>query len=371
MSAAFAERSTDAFLRVDGASKVFGSVTVLDCLDLIVSRGEFVSLLGPSGCGKTTLLRMIAGLLGADGGAIYVDGRDLTRVPAHRRNISVVFQNYALFPHMTVADNVAFGLKARRAASKDIEETVAKSLAMVHMSEYAPRSVLGLSGGQQQRVAVARALAVRPTLLLLDEPFSALDRKLREQMQIELRQLLRTLGITAVFVTHDQDEALIMSDRIAVMNKGLIEQFDTPSEIYNSPKTPFVLDFVGTSMRIHGKIQQSQGSVAEIATAVGVVRAPTDMRQGTDVLVAIRPEKVRPTGGAAAQTNDVKLRVVDTIFVGSKYLVHFEATGEDNLVAEINPGSIEIRPNGETMDLSWPVEDTLVFPLQPAELVPR
>ena len=192
------------FLDVSGAEKAFGSATVLGGVNLGVAQGEFVSLLGPSGCGKTTLLRIVAGLLGLDRGTVKLDGQDITTLPPHRRDVGVVFQNYALFPHLTVAENVAFGLKARRRSADDTREAVKKFLELVHLSDFANRSVRALSGGQQQRVAVARALAVRPKLLLLDEPFSALDRKLRETMQIDLRRLLRELGTTSVFVTHDQ-----------------------------------------------------------------------------------------------------------------------------------------------------------------------
>ncbi|MBV8187131.1 MAG: ABC transporter ATP-binding protein, partial [Alphaproteobacteria bacterium] len=262
-----------AFLDVTGAEKSFGAATVLGGVDLGVAGGEFVSLLGPSGCGKTTLLRIVAGLLAADRGRVRLDGEDITGRPPHRRDVGVVFQNYALFPHLTVAENVAFGLKARRRPAGEIGATVKRFLDLVHLADFADRSVRALSGGQQQRVAVARALAVRPKLLLLDEPFSALDRKLRETMQIELRRLLRELGTTSVFVTHDQDEALIMSDRIAVMNRGAIEQFDTPEAIYRRPQTAFVLEFVGLSVRLSGKVVAATAGKIEVDTALGRLRA--------------------------------------------------------------------------------------------------
>jgi putative spermidine/putrescine transport system ATP-binding protein len=216
--------SPEAFLDIRGAAKAFGGTMVLDGVDLAVARGEFISLLGPSGCGKTTLLRIVAGLLAADTGTTVLDGDDISRKPPHHRDVGVVFQSYALFPHLTVAENVAFGLQARGAPKDEIAATVSRYLGLAHMTAFADRSVRALSGGQQQRVAVARALAVKPKLMLLDEPFSALDRKLRETMQIELKRLLREVGTTAIFVTHDQDEALTMSDRIAVMNRGRIEQ---------------------------------------------------------------------------------------------------------------------------------------------------
>src|SRR5262249_39371706 len=242
------------YLQLAGLGKSFKQTIVLADLALEVDKGEFVSLLGPSGCGKTTLLRLVAGLLRADRGRVVLDGRDITALPAHRRKVGVVFQNYALFPHLTVAENVAFGPRMQRAPRSEVAASVERFLSMVRLAEYADRSVSSLSGGQQQRVAVARALATRPSLLLLDEPFSALDRKLREEMEIELRHLLRELGITAIFVTHDQDEALVMSDRIAVMSGGRIEQFADPATIYARPATPFALDFIGLATRLHGRV---------------------------------------------------------------------------------------------------------------------
>src|SRR6056297_2947844 len=239
-------------------------------LDVVgVGGGELVSLLGPSGCGKTTLLRIVAGLITADTGDVLLDGRAITSVPVHRRNISVVFQSYALFPHLTVAENVAFGLRARGTAKGDTQGPVREALALVRMSDFADRPVAALSGGQQQRVAVARALIVNPMLLLLDEPFSALDRKLRETMQVELKALLRDRSMTAIFVTHDQDEAMGVSDRIAVMNAGRIEQFAAPSELYARPASAFVMDFVGLSTKLAGRVTGRDGSTLTIETAHG------------------------------------------------------------------------------------------------------
>src|SRR6516162_3442522 len=261
------------FLTIAGAAKSFAGARVLDGIDLTVKRGEFVSLLGPSGCGKTTLLRIVAGLLHPDAGTVRLDGEDITARPPHRRDVGVVFQNYALFPHLSVAENVAFGLEARRAPRERMRATVERFLDLVHMRDFADRSVRALSGGQQQRVAVARALAVGPKLLLLDEPFSALDRKLRETMQIELKRLLRELGTTSVFVTHDQDEALTMSDRIAVMNRGAIEQLDTPEAIYRRPATAFALEFVGLSSQLAGKVVGTQPGLVTVETAFGPLLA--------------------------------------------------------------------------------------------------
>ncbi|HEV8311236.1 MAG TPA: ABC transporter ATP-binding protein [Methylomirabilota bacterium] len=351
-----------AYLDVAGVHKRFRETIVLVGLDLQVRAGEFVSLLGPSGCGKTTLLRVIAGLLPAERGLIRLDGVDLTRLPAHRRNIGVVFQNYALFPHLTVAENVAFGLRARGRPAPEIVETVARALALVRLSEYGARSIFALSGGQQQRIAVARALAVKPKLLLLDEPLSALDRKLRETMQMELRHLLRDLGITAIFVTHDQDEALVMSDRIAVMNAGRIEQFDAPAAIYTRPATPFVLDFVGMSTRLHGTVSQADGGEILVDTAVGRVRARARLAPGTRVLVAVRPEELRLGPPQGNRDNAVELRVRDPVFLGSKLILHFQAPEGDRAVAELPPAAGNGLAPGDRVTVSWDVAVTMVYP---------
>jgi putative spermidine/putrescine transport system ATP-binding protein len=234
-----------AHVAVTGLSKRFGASTVLDSIDLAVAPGALVTLLGPSGCGKTTLLRLIAGLATPDQGKVSIAGVDVTRTPPHKRNVGVVFQNYALFPHLSVAGNVGFGLKGRGLPRDAIAAKVARALDLVQMGPFRDRPVTALSGGQQQRVALARALAVEPNVLLFDEALSALDRNLRETMQVELRRLLKNLGVTAVFVTHDQDEALTMSDRIAVMNAGRIEQYADPQFVYARPVTLFTMRFVG------------------------------------------------------------------------------------------------------------------------------
>ena len=351
--------TSDSFLDVAGAEKSFGGVTVLGGVDLKVAAGEFISLLGPSGCGKTTLLRIVAGLLAADRGTIRLDGEEIGSRPPHRRDVGVVFQNYALFPHLTVAENIAFGLKARKHPTAEIAPTVRRFLSLVHLTDFADRSVRALSGGQQQRVAVARALAVQPKLLLLDEPFSALDRKLRENMQIELRRLLRELGITAVFVTHDQDEALTMSDRIAVMNKGAIEQLAVPAAIYRTPATAFVLEFVGLSSRLAGTVVGQDYDQVIVDTAFGPLRAPGSFVVGASVMLAVRPERITVNG-----PGDYALvaRLRDAVFQGSKVQLHFEARDGDHLMVETADLSDGLPAPGTEMRLGWAVADTLIYP---------
>lgn len=350
------------YLAVSNVTKRFGAATVLDTLSLSVGRAEFVSLLGPSGCGKTTLLRLIAGLLAPDQGAIEVGGRDLTRVAAHKRNIGVVFQNYALFPHLTVAENIAYGLRAKGVPKAEQAKKVNDALGLVRMEAFADRAVTALSGGQQQRIAVARAVVVEPSLLLLDEPFSALDRKLRETMQIELRHILRNLGITSIFVTHDQDEALVMSDRIAVMNEGRIEHLGTPSEVYARPKSLYTMEFVGQSSRIAGVVKGTHEGLVEIDTPFGMVRAPGHFLTGSKVIVGVRPEAIAAGEGPAGEYNTVRGTVAEVIYFGSRTLLHFQ-TGQDGdrLHVELNRLPDNVEP-GSAMTLRWRLDDSRVFP---------
>lgn len=352
------------YLDVKGITKSYRDNTVLDGLDFSVARGELVSLLGPSGCGKTTLLRMIAGLVTADHGTIRLAERDVTGLPAHKRNVSVVFQNYALFPHLNVSENVGFGLAARGVSKAEQRTPVEEALALVRMEQFADRPISALSGGQQQRVAVARALVVAPDLLLLDEPFSALDRKLRETMQVELKALLRSRGITAVFVTHDQEEALAVSDRIAVMNRGRIEQYGGPMELYSRPATSFVLDFVGMSTRIAGTVKKVEGRSLLISTAYGEVTAPGNFIQGAKVLLGVRPEHLDPVPGAAG-SNSITVALSDVMCLGAKTIVHATASGADRIICEQSGAAQQGLPStGELVTLSWNVEQTLVYPAE-------
>ncbi|OSP54604.1 spermidine/putrescine ABC transporter ATP-binding protein [Pseudoruegeria sp. SK021] len=346
------------YLDVSGVGKAFRGVRVMDAMNFRMAKGELVSLLGPSGCGKTTLLRIIAGLMAADEGAVVLGGRNITTLPAHKRNISVVFQNYALFPHLTVAENVAFGLRARGTAKGDTAKPVAEALALVRMTEFADRPIAALSGGQQQRVAVARALVVDPDLLLLDEPFSALDRKLRETMQVELKAMLRDRGITAIFVTHDQEEALGVSDRIAVMNAGRIEQFADPSTLYARPNSPFVMDFVGLSTRLHGTVTSHDAGMITVKTAIGDLHARANFPVGTAVLLGVRPELVAPDPDP--QMNSVTVPLRDVMVLGSKTVLHGVANDADRVLCEL-PGIRSGFSHGQTATLGWSIEDTLVY----------
>ncbi|GGF80943.1 ABC transporter ATP-binding protein [Azorhizobium oxalatiphilum] len=346
-------------LVVRQASKRYGATTVLDRVDLSIRRGELVTLLGPSGCGKTTLLRLIAGLALPDTGSVSIAGRDVTRVPPHKRNVGVVFQNYALFPHLSVAGNVAFGLNVRRRPKAEVRAAVEKALALVHLGHLAERPISALSGGQQQRVALARALAVEPDVLLFDEALSALDRKLREEMQGEMRRMLRDIDATAIFVTHDQDEALTMSDRVAVMNGGRIEQLAEPRLIYERPASLFTLNFVGLSTRIPGTVVSEDNGTVEVDTPVGRLVATGGFIPGSRVIVATRPEHLRPATGD--EGNAVNGRVRSIVFQGSRSLVEVGAGGE-TLLAEL-PGqeAAHLAPDAE-IRLGWPVRETFAFP---------
>ena len=343
-------------LVIRGLSKRFGQTRVLSDIALGMPKGELLTLLGPSGCGKTTLLRQIAGLAQPDTGSIVLDGRDITHLPPHRRSVGVVFQNYALFPHLNVAGNVAFGLKLQKKSRAEVEAAVKRTLALVHLDHLADRPIRALSGGQQQRVALARALAVEPSVLLFDEALSALDRKLREAMQGELRRLLREIGATAIFVTHDQEEALTMSDRVAVMHQGRIEQLADPKTLYDRPATAFALSFVGQSLQIRGKVTSSEAGYSTIATEIGQVLAPRAFLPGSEVIVATRPEHVRLCEG----DNTLMGKVRAVTYQGPRSLVEIEA-GTARILAELSGREVPPEP-GRTVLFSWPATETLIYP---------
>ena len=328
-------------LQLRGLTAGYDGAQVLDVDALSIAKGEFLSILGPSGCGKTTLLNCLAGFVQPTGGSIDLDGRDVTALPAYKRGLGMVFQNYALFPHMSVADNVAYGLRVRRIGRAERVERVREALRLVGLGEYADRRPRQLSGGQQQRVAVARALAIRPAVLLLDEPLSNLDAKLRREMRVELRTLQQRIGTTTIFVTHDQEEALSMSDRIAVMNGGRIEQLGTPHEIYRSPATRFVAEFIGAA------------NVLDADTAPDLV--PPDA-----AVVAVRPERVRlgPVGEARLSGS-----VVYRAFVGGTWQVEVALADGGNLSAQVpDVATSEGPPDiGAAVGVWWDAADVIVL----------
>ena len=327
------ESSVVPAIEVKGLVRRFGEMTALDHVDLAIRPGEFFSLLGPSGCGKTTLLRIVAGLDLADEGSVSIAGVDASETPAHQRPVNTVFQSYALFPHLSVRDNVAFGLRMKKVAKAEIAERVRAALELVQITTLADRKPSQLSGGQKQRVALARALINEPKVLLLDEPLGALDLKLRKELQVELLALQRRLGITFVFVTHDQEEALVMSDRIAVMKAGRIEQLGDAETLYERPRTRFVGRFLGSCNLLEGRINEVGAEDFEVESAHGRVRAllpppPADPPTvGAQATLAIRPEKVRLLAGDVSREapNRLCLQVSEQIYVGSQSHYLFSA----------------------------------------------
>ncbi|OPY98344.1 spermidine/putrescine ABC transporter ATP-binding protein [Bradyrhizobium sacchari] len=357
-----------ASIEIAGVSKVYdGGVRAVDAVAMDIRQGEFFSLLGPSGCGKTTTLRMIAGFETPSSGAIRVDGADITHVPAHKRDMGMVFQNYALFPHRTVAENVAFGLRMRGLDKATITAKVKAALAMVELSGLEDRRPAQLSGGQQQRVALARAIVIAPRVLLCDEPLGALDKKLRQQMQFELKQLQKKLGLTLVFVTHDQEEALAMSDRIAVMNGGRVEQVGTPTEIYNQPTTRFVADFIGDTNIFRGERTTTSTVASALDVGKGLILAlPPTEGQGTGVLsVALRPEKIRlitRTDAATAAGSSAHGIVENTNFLGGAVLYRVTLESAHRvLVQQPNAGTSRLFVPGDGVTLEWTPADLVVL----------
>ncbi len=298
--------------------KTYQSQRAVDGVSFTVAPGTILSLLGPSGCGKTTVMRMIAGLVQPDGGAITIRGLPVTHLPVHKRNVGMLFQNYALFPHLDVAANVAFGLQMRHVPKADIARKVKEALALVKLEHLSERLPHQLSGGQQQRVALARALVIEPSVLLLDEPFGALDKQLREEMQVETRLLQQRLGITTLMVTHDQEEALTLSDQVAVMRAGRIEQMASPEAIYQAPQTAFVAGFIGTSNFFRGTVERREGSEALIACGAGLsLTADCAAEAGEKVTVALRPEAIRLRPASATPTpNSLSALVEQVIYRG-------------------------------------------------------
>jgi spermidine/putrescine ABC transporter ATP-binding subunit len=343
---------TRTVVQLQGCTRDFGAVRAVDDLDLEVYEGELLSLLGPSGCGKTTTLNLIAGFVTPSAGRVIVDGQDVTARPPHERGLGVVFQSYALFPHMSVFENVAFGLRERRVARSEIERRVGEALALVRLQGQGERRPRQLSGGMQQRAALARALVYAPRVLLLDEPLAALDRKLREEMRAELREILREVGITTVFVTHDQEEALSLSDRIAVMNQGRIEQLGPPRAVYERPATRFVADFIGGSSRLRGRA--SAPDRVDLGAGVSVeVRLARPLEVGEDVELGIRPERVRVASSpAAVDTGSNRLvgRVTRLTYLGAHTEVAVQIAGGQLLLGVVvEPSPAPLAVGGEVV----------------------
>lgn len=346
----------------------YGAVMAVSGISLTVGAGEFVSLLGPSGSGKTTLLMMLAGFEEPDQGRLTVGERDITRMAPNKRNIAMVFQRYALFPHMTVAENIAFPLRMRRVGRAERDEKVARAISMVKLDAQAGRKPSELSGGQQQRVALARAIVFEPPVILMDEPLGALDKKLRQHMQSELRQLQQRLGATVIYVTHDQEEALTMSDRVAVMNGGRLVQLGPPRELYDRPADAFVADFIG-EMNLLSTILEAIGNggctVRNEAGTAAATPAQTGMVSGTCIRLAVRPEHVELEQYGASTVADEGLRgtVTQCVFNGASTAVHVELQGGGMIRSDVGARSdlALLRP-GTTVVARWPAANAIAFP---------
>ncbi|MEU4829246.1 ABC transporter ATP-binding protein [Streptosporangium sp. NPDC023615] len=339
-------------LKITGVSRRFGDVTALSDVSLEIRQGEFFALLGPSGCGKTTLLRILAGFESPDEGTVTLDGEDLLARPAHRRPVNLMFQSYALFPHMTVAKNVAYGLERERLDRSEVRRRVGEVLEKVGLGAMAGRRPQQLSGGQRQRVALARAIVKRPRLLLLDEPLSALDKKVRAEMQLELKRLQDEVGITFVVVTHDQEEAMSLADRIAVFDTGRVEQVDAPVELYERPRTPFVAGFVGANNLFAGRAC----SVGLAADGLGVLPGVSTMPDGTPALLAVRPERLR-----LGAEGVLRGEVVDVSFYGGVSHVSVLVAGRPAPVLVAVQGATRVRA-GSPVALGWADADGVLVP---------
>ncbi len=353
---------------LEDVRKSFGRVEAVRGVSLDIREGEFLTLLGPSGCGKTTTLRMIAGFEEPDAGRILLRGRDVVGVVPNKREVNMVFQHYALFPHMSVEDNIGYGLKLRGVPKGDRRRIVAEMLAVVRLEGYQRRRPGQLSGGQQQRVALARALVNNPAALLLDEPLGALDVKLRKQMQLELKRIQHELGTTFVYVTHDQEEALSMSDRIAVMNGGLVEQVGSPREVYERPATPFVADFVGVSNAIEMRVDEARGSTALMRVGDGeriAVEAPMGASAGDRLTLAVRPERLlvrRSEAGDPGDGSRLRGTVAFVVYLGTLTQIHVDTSLGSRLVAHrlSDDGAEELR-EGDPVVVTWGGDDA--YPL--------
>jgi spermidine/putrescine transport system ATP-binding protein len=365
-------------IRLDRVTKTFGDTIAVDDLSLDIEEGEFFSMLGPSGCGKTTTLRMIGGFDDPTRGTIYLGGRDVTDLPPYRRDVNTVFQSYALFPHFNVFENVAFGLRRRKVDRSEIDRRVRESLELVDLVGFDRRKPGQMSGGQQQRVALARALVNRPKVLLLDEPLGALDLKLRKQMQLELKRIQEDVGITFIYVTHDQEEAMTMSNRLAVMRHGKAEQIGPPEDVYENPQTEFVATFLGASNLLDGELkEQRNGTSTVLLTGGDAVNLPTERApfgSGASVKVGVRPEKItiepEKDGTSASGLNTVSGLLRMSTYIGVSHQYKVEGPGGSTLTVWVqNLGASAVPHPGERVRLSWQPEHTFaVLPQEDLEL---
>ena len=351
-----------AYVRFDNVQKSYDGVTlVVKSLNLDIAKGEFLTMLGPSGSGKTTCLMMLAGFEPATHGEIFLDTRPINKVPPHKRGIGMVFQNYALFPHMTVEENLAFPLEVRRMSRDEARQRVAKALEMVELPGFGGRRPAQLSGGQQQRVAVARALVFEPALVLMDEPLGALDKQLREQMQYEIKHIHENLGVTVVYVTHDQSEALTMSDRIAVFDDGIIQQLSTPDELYERPQNSFVAHFIGENNTLHGTVTDARNGECRVAVdGGGDVSALAVNVEGanTRTTLSLRPERAEINPESTDGLNTLQGRVEELIYLGDHIRTRLTVAGHDDFIVKV-PNTHAHRPLkvGEAATIAWLTED--------------
>jgi spermidine/putrescine transport system ATP-binding protein len=352
-------------VEIKNVSKKFGDFTAVNNVSLEIQRGEFFALLGPSGCGKTTLLRMIAGFEEPNEGNILIQGENVTGVPPHQRPVNMVFQHYALFPHLTIEENIAFGLKYRPIPKEDYPKKVQTALELVQLQGYEKRLPSQLSGGQRQRVALARALILEPKVLLLDEPLSALDQKLRKEMQSELKRLQRQLGISFIFVTHDQEEALTMSDRIAVMNRGHLEQLDTGHSVFEKPQTDFVADFMGIPNRFSATVESADSNSLRAKASHGFeinLRQNNHLKKGDQIRLAVRPEKIVLQREPLKDAITFEVSVFDSLYQGVQTTFTVQhASGSQWVIAQSNANPDHEFKKGDRAFIGWNVQHTILL----------
>jgi putative spermidine/putrescine transport system ATP-binding protein len=354
--------TSHAFVAFSNVQKSYdGESLVVKNLDMEIARGEFLTMLGPSGSGKTTTLMMLAGFEVPTHGRILLDGRPIDNMPPHKRDIGMVFQNYALFPHMTVEENLAFPLKVRKLARSEIEARIKRALEMVQLGAYGKRRPAQLSGGQQQRVALARALVFDPKLVLMDEPLGALDKQLREQMQLEIKHIHADLGVTVVYVTHDQSEALTMSDRIAVFNDGIIQQLAAPADLYERPENAFVAQFIGENNRLRGKVVAMNGTTCkvEISGSGNIQALAVNVEAvGRPTVLSLRPERVKLNPVPGSLPNVFNAQVEELIYLGDHVRTRVSVCGHDDFVVKLpnSEGAVQLEP-GAAITIGWKTED--------------